>query len=191
MWALPGCNAFVRLQPILPSPFPCRPSRWGAAPCRFIRGPKALEDLFGAKNRVFKVRDEVALNAHFGATALCSPLLEQLMTTTHWLAEFTGDEGLAESYVREVIRGYLPEQAEPGSFAADLQSPFHRRRLERHFARRHEGRENLHCGRGWMAFAGGWALKERPNDQIHRPPHPGSPWPCRLVGDPAGPAPRR
>ena len=101
---------------------PLPPIAVGGCPLPVFPASKALEDLFGAKNRVFEVRDEVALNAHFGATALCSPLLEQLLTTTHWLAEFTGDAGLAEAYVREVIRGYLPAHAQPGSFAADLQS---------------------------------------------------------------------
>ncbi len=101
---------------------PLPPIATGGCPLPVYPASKALEHLFGARNVVFPVRDEIALNAHFGATALCSPLLAQMLTTSGWLAEFTGDKALAEAYVSAVIRGYLPERPPQGHLGTALQS---------------------------------------------------------------------
>lgn len=101
---------------------PLPPIAVGGCPLPVYPASRALEQLFGAKNRVFTVRDEVALNAHFGATALCSPFLEQVLTTAAWLTEFTGDADQSQAYVRDVLRGYLPGDGEKGHLGAALQS---------------------------------------------------------------------
>lgn len=101
---------------------PLPPIATGGCPLPVYPDSPALEALYGAKNRVFTVRDEVALNAHFGATALCSPFLEQVLTTADWLAGFTGDADQSQAYVRDVLRGYLPEDGAKGHLARDLQS---------------------------------------------------------------------
>lgn len=101
---------------------PLPPIATGGCPLPVYPASPALVSLFGARNRVFTVRDEVALNAHFGATALCSPFLEQVLTTAAWLTEFTGDADLSQAYVRDVLRGYLPENGAPGHLNAALQS---------------------------------------------------------------------
>ncbi len=101
---------------------PLPPIAVGGCPLPVYPASRALEQLFGAKNRVFPVRDEVALNAHFGATALCSPFLEQVLTTAAWLTEFTADADQSQAYVRDVLRGYLPEDGEKGHLGAALQS---------------------------------------------------------------------
>jgi pyrroline-5-carboxylate reductase len=101
---------------------PLPPIAVGGCPLPVYPASRALEQLFGAKNRVFTVRDEVALNAHFGATALCSPFLEQVLTTAAWLTEFTADADQSQAYVRDVLRGYLPEDGEKGHLGAALQS---------------------------------------------------------------------
>ncbi|NEY90287.1 NAD(P)-binding domain-containing protein [Tabrizicola oligotrophica] len=101
---------------------PLPPIATGGCPLPVYPASPALEMLFGARNRVFTVRDEVALNAHFGATALCSPFLAQVLTTAAWLTEFTGDADQSQAYVRDVLRGYLPENGEKGHLGAALQS---------------------------------------------------------------------
>ncbi len=101
---------------------PLPPIAVGGCPLPVYPASRALEQLFGAKNRVFTVRDEVALNAHFGATALCSPFLEQVLTTAAWLTEFTADADQSQAYVRDVLRGYLPTDGEKGHLGAALQS---------------------------------------------------------------------
>ena len=101
---------------------PLPPIAVGGCPLPVYPASRALEQLFGAKNRVFTVRDEVALNAHFGATALCSPFLEQVLTTAAWLTEFTADADQSQAYVRDVLRGYLPADGEKGHLGAALQS---------------------------------------------------------------------
>ena len=101
---------------------PLPPIATGGCPLPVYPASPALEALYGAKNRVFTVHDEWALNAHFGATALCSPFLEQVLTTADWLAEFTGDADQSQAYVRDVLRGYLPEGGQYGHLGAALQS---------------------------------------------------------------------
>ena len=101
---------------------PLPPIAVGGCPLPVYPASKALEQLFGAKNMVFTVRDETALNAHFGATALCSPFLAQTITTADWLAGFTGDREMADAYLIAVIRGYLPERPAAGHLGASLQS---------------------------------------------------------------------
>lgn len=101
---------------------PLPPIAAGGCPLPVYPASPALTALFGARNMAFPVRDEAALNAHFGATALCSPLLAQMQVTVGWLSEFTGDTALAEAYLLSMIRGYLPEKPEPGLVAKTLAS---------------------------------------------------------------------
>jgi len=101
---------------------PLPPIATGGCPLPVYPASAALETLFGAKNRVFTVRDEVALNAHFGATAFCSPFLEQVLTTAAWLAEFTGDSDQSQAYLRDVLCGYLPADGQNGHLGAALKS---------------------------------------------------------------------
>jgi len=101
---------------------PLPPIAVGGCPLPVFPASVALEQLFGARNMVFPVRDEVALNAHFGATAYCSPFLAQMLAASDWLAGFTGDKALAEAYLIGVIRGYLPEHPAENHLGASLQS---------------------------------------------------------------------
>jgi hypothetical protein len=81
-----------------------------------------LEALYGGRNLVLPQPSEAALNAHLGASALCSPILDQLLAAVDWLSAHTGDPRAAEAYVSAMIRGYLPERAAGGELAAALQS---------------------------------------------------------------------
>ncbi len=78
----------------------------------------ALAALFAGRNVMIPCRDEVALNAHFGASALASPLLDLMGKGAGWLADLTGDRAAAETYVATVFAGFL------GNMAADPQVTF-------------------------------------------------------------------
>lgn len=101
---------------------PLPPIAQGGCPLPVYPASPALEALFGARNPVIPLTSEAALAAHFGASALCSPILDQIATTAGWLAGFTGDASGAEAYVAAMIRCYLPERARGGELATALQS---------------------------------------------------------------------
>lgn len=92
----------------------------GGCPLPVYPDSAALREIFGTRNTVFAVRDEVALNAHFGATALSSVMLAQILTAGDWLAEFTGDADQAAAYVATVLRGCLPAVPAKGQLAETL-----------------------------------------------------------------------
>jgi pyrroline-5-carboxylate reductase len=79
-----------------------------------------LDALFGARNLILPQPSEAALNAHLGASALCSPILDQLLTATRWLAAHTGNAARAEAYITAMIRAYLPKRAAEGDLVAAL-----------------------------------------------------------------------
>ena len=99
---------------------PLPPIAQGGCPLPVYPDSPALHALFGTRNLILPQPSEQALNAHLGASALCSPILDQLATTADWLAGFTGDAGSAEAYVAAMIRAYLPERASRGDLAEAL-----------------------------------------------------------------------
>ncbi|WP_136646598.1 NAD(P)-binding domain-containing protein [Tabrizicola sp. YIM 78059] len=99
---------------------PLPPIATGGCPLPVYPASPVLEALFGARNPVLPQPSEAALNAHLGASALCSPILDQLLTTADWLAGHTGDPGQAEAYIAAIIRTFLPERARGGELAAAL-----------------------------------------------------------------------
>ena len=81
----------------------------------------ALRALFGETDVIILCRDEVALNAHFGASALASPILDQMREGAAWLANMTGDPKAAERFVATVFAGFLRSMADnPETSFADL-----------------------------------------------------------------------
>jgi len=99
---------------------PLPPIVQGGCPLPVYPPSPVLEALFGAKNPVIPLASETALAAHLGVSAICSPILDQLITAAGWLAAHTGDTPAAEAYVAAMIRCYLPERARPGELAAAL-----------------------------------------------------------------------
>lgn len=99
---------------------PLPPICEGGCPLPIYPASPALEALFGARNAVLPQPSEAALNAHLGASALCSPILDQLLTAVDWLAGHTGDPAQAEAYIAAMIRAYLPQRAQGGALAAAL-----------------------------------------------------------------------
>lgn len=80
-----------------------------------------LRTLYGDRNLILPCRDEAALNAHFGASALASPILDLMHAGAGWLADTTGDAEGAQAYVATVFAGLLRQmQEEPETGFADL-----------------------------------------------------------------------
>ncbi|WP_333815392.1 NAD(P)-binding domain-containing protein [Tabrizicola sp.] len=99
---------------------PLPPITTGGCPLPVYPASPALDALFGARNLILPQPSEAALNAHLGASALCSPILDQLLTATEWLTDHTGNPAAAEAYIAAMIRGYLPERAQEGDLATAL-----------------------------------------------------------------------
>lgn len=99
---------------------PLPPIARGGCPLPVYPASPALEALFGQRNLVMPLRTEAALNAHLGVSALCSPILDQMIAAADWLSGFTGDAARAEAYVAAMIRGYLPERPEGGELQEAL-----------------------------------------------------------------------
>lgn len=99
---------------------PLPPIATGGCPLPVYPASPILDALFGARNLILPQPSEAALNAHLGASALCSPILDQLLTAVDWLASHTGDAAAAEAYVAAMIRGYLPERAIQGELSEAL-----------------------------------------------------------------------
>lgn len=100
---------------------PLPPIANGGCPLPVHPASPVLEALYGDRNLILPQPSEAALNAHLGASALCSPILDQLLTAIDWLARYTGNAAGAEAYVAAMIRGYLPERAMKGDLAGALQ----------------------------------------------------------------------
>ena len=83
----------------------------------------ALKALFGETDTLLPVASERALNAHFGGTALCAPLIALMQSGSRWLADQTGDVQAAERYVAGVFAAFLRDVAAGETdFEALLQS---------------------------------------------------------------------
>jgi pyrroline-5-carboxylate reductase len=102
------------------STIPLPPIAQGGCPLPVYPFSPALDALFGARNLILPLANEAALSAHIGASALCSPILDQLQTTADWLSGFTGDAASAEAYVAAMIRAYLPARATRSELAEAL-----------------------------------------------------------------------
>lgn len=99
---------------------PLPPIAVGGCPLPVYPASPSLDALFGARNLILPQPSEAALNAHLGASALCSPILDQLLAATQWLAAHTGNAARAEAYIAAMIRAYLPERAQEGDLATAL-----------------------------------------------------------------------
>lgn len=99
---------------------PLPPIAVGGCPLPVYPASPALAALFGDRNLILPQGSETALNAHLAVSALCSPILDQILSASDWLASLTGDQSAAEAYVTAMIRGYLPERTQAGDLAGDL-----------------------------------------------------------------------
>lgn len=99
---------------------PLPPIAEGGCPLPVYPPSPRLEALFGERNLVLPLRDEAALAAHIGASAICATMLDQLQTAADWLAGLSGDANAAEAYVSAMIRAYLPARPQGGELAEAL-----------------------------------------------------------------------
>lgn len=99
---------------------PLPPIARGGCPLPVYPPSPTLDALFGDRNLVIPLKNEAALAAHMGASALCATQLDQIMTAADWLAGFTGDPAAAEAYVAAMIRAYLPERPRGGELPEAL-----------------------------------------------------------------------
>lgn len=99
---------------------PLPPIAQGGCPLPVYPPSPTLDTLFGDRNLVIPLKDEAALAAHMGASALCATQLDQIMTAADWLAGFTGNPDAAEAYVSSMIRAYLPERPRGGELPEAL-----------------------------------------------------------------------
>lgn len=67
----------------------------------------SVAELFGAQNPILPMDSESALNAHFGATAMASVVLDQMRSASNWLSDHTDDRKAAEIYMVTMLAGYL------------------------------------------------------------------------------------
>ena len=100
---------------------PLPPIAAGGCPLPVYPACPALDQLFGDRNLILPQPSEQALNAHLGVSALCSPILDQMLTAADWLAGFTGNREAAQAYIALMIRGYLPARPAPGDLPDALQ----------------------------------------------------------------------
>ncbi|HEY6918762.1 MAG TPA: pyrroline-5-carboxylate reductase, partial [Tabrizicola sp.] len=111
------CAPASRISITIPLP----PIAYGGCPLPVYPASAALEALYGDRNLILPQPSEAALNAHLAASALCSPILDQVLAAGDWLGHHTGNPAAAEAYVAAMIRAYLPERARGGELAAALQ----------------------------------------------------------------------
>lgn len=94
----------------------------GGCPVPVFPASPVLQELYGARNLMLPQASETALNAHLGASAICSSILDQLLTAVDWLSGHTGNPAAAEAYVAALIRACLPERAAGGELGRTLKS---------------------------------------------------------------------
>lgn len=92
----------------------------GGCPLPVYPPSPVLQHLYGARNLILPQPTEAALNAHLGISALCSPILDQMLTAVDWLSGITGAPDGAEAYVTAMIRSALPDRAAHGDLATAL-----------------------------------------------------------------------
>ena len=84
----------------------------GGCPLPCFPHAQTVSALFGPENPAFVMKDEKALNAHFGVTAMASVGFAQAQVAAQWLAEFTGNEQEAEHYVTLMLAGFYRQIAQ-------------------------------------------------------------------------------
>lgn len=78
----------------------------GGTPLVAYPAGTALDAIFAPHATLHPCSSEQALNAHFAATGVLLPLLDQVSLTAGWLAGFTGDRASAEAYIAALLGGY-------------------------------------------------------------------------------------
>jgi pyrroline-5-carboxylate reductase len=83
---------------------------WGGCPLPVYPDSAALQELYGDRNLILPQVSEVALDAHLGASAFCSTILDELQPMVKWLASITGNRTEAESYISAMLGALLHDR---------------------------------------------------------------------------------
>ncbi|MEM9755067.1 MAG: NAD(P)-binding domain-containing protein [Pseudomonadota bacterium] len=81
----------------------------GGCPLPVYPDTGAVQAIWGAANPVTPVASEGALISHFAASALIPATLTVLAEGSAWLGSVTGDPDSAETYVSQLVAGYLAD----------------------------------------------------------------------------------
>ncbi|WP_404405189.1 NAD(P)-binding domain-containing protein [Pelagibacterium halotolerans] len=85
---------------------PLPPMPLGGTPLAVYPDNTRLREIFGAHAHIHACASETMLNAHFAATGVLLPLLDQIDVAASWLSAFTGDRGEAARYVAGLVGAY-------------------------------------------------------------------------------------
>ncbi|MCT7378077.1 NAD(P)-binding domain-containing protein [Chelativorans salis] len=85
---------------------PLPPMPLGGTPLAVYPENVCLHELFGPHVRIHACASEAMLNAHFAATGVLLPLLDQIDAAANWLSAFTDDRAEAASYLAGLIGAY-------------------------------------------------------------------------------------
>ncbi|MDO5612642.1 MAG: NAD(P)-binding domain-containing protein [Paracoccus sp. (in: a-proteobacteria)] len=85
---------------------PLPPISLGGTPLAAYPDNAALRHLLGRHATIHICASETDLAAHFAATGILLPLLDQIDSAAEWLASFTGDRNSATQYLAGLIGGY-------------------------------------------------------------------------------------
>ncbi|KGJ06664.1 pyrroline-5-carboxylate reductase [Paracoccus halophilus] len=85
---------------------PLPPMPLGGTPLAAFPDNARLREIFGPHAQIHPCRSEQDIAAHFAATGVLLPLLDQIDVAAGWLAGFTGDHAGAASYLAGLIGGY-------------------------------------------------------------------------------------
>ena len=97
------CAPAVNLTITIPLPFIAT----GKCPLPVYPDTGSVQEILGDRNIVLPVANEMALNAHFAASALASAMFVQMKTGSDWLGSVTGDKAGAEAYVIAMLGGFI------------------------------------------------------------------------------------
>ncbi|MFX4295876.1 MULTISPECIES: NAD(P)-binding domain-containing protein [Roseobacteraceae] len=85
---------------------PLPPMPLGGTPLAVYPDHTSLYDIFGPYVDIHVCTSEVMLNAHFAATAVLLPLLDQMDVAANWLSAFTDDRAEAANYLAGLVGAY-------------------------------------------------------------------------------------
>lgn len=84
--------------------------------------PEIVETLFGARNRVFVVRDSAELQAYLAAQAVLSPVTAMVGQAADWLGARVADPAQGEAFLRVLVSSSL-EQSDCAALLEALNTP--------------------------------------------------------------------
>lgn len=111
-------------------PFPA--VAMGGSPIMVLGDPALVQDLFGARNQIFALRDKAEMDAYLCAQALLSPVARMIADTADWLGRRVGDAAQGESFLRALVASGLADTPSTELIAALNTPGGYNQRLRQH-----------------------------------------------------------